>query len=604
MKKNYKLVLNIFIILLCFIFIPRVNAASYDVYTVKYKCPVREKASDKSNIIKSGNDDIKVVPNQSLEYIKTELGPNSGKNNQTWYAVKFDYAAREYTGYVAKACMNEVKTYSYNDDEVFEESIKSFPESYKSYLRILHAIHPSWNFKADLNKLKWAEALESESQKGTSAISHLYPSLIFKDEANPDGIIVDGTSWYAPAKDAVAYYMDPRNFLNEKNIFMFEKLSYDEKENSSVQNILNGSFMEGEFTEEGKNKSYANAFIEAAKESNVSSVHLASRSLLEMGTKMSSAASGTVPGYEGYYNFYNIGAYSGEDNYLKGLEYAKNKEWNSIQKAITGGAIFIGSSYINKGQDTLYFQKFNVSSSRKYNAYTHQYQTNIMAPTTEASSIYESYKENNKLNESHTFIIPVYDNMTNTAYKVSRTDTVGGTNPEENKPTEEEKEDVKEENKNEEQKPEEPKEEVKPVEPVIPPEEKVAKAGYSLATGYLTNVAYKSDISVVKNNIINQKGNVGSMNSLWQTKVSGIISTGDLISVDEKVYQVVIYGDPSGDGVISIKDLLLVQKYLLKSQSLDGAFNKAADVSKDNTVTIKDLLLIQKYLLGTGTINQ
>ena len=60
----------------------------------------------------------------------------------------------------------------------------------------------------------------------------------------------------------------------------------------------------------------------------------------------------------------------------------------------------------------------------------------------------------------------------------------------------------------------------------------------------MTNIAYKSDISVVKNNIINQKGNVGSMNSLWQTKVSGIISTGDLISVDEKVYQVVIYGDP------------------------------------------------------------
>ena len=94
------------------------------------------------------------------------------------------------------------------------------------------------------------------------------------------------------------------------------------------------------------------------------------------------------------------------------------------------------------------------------------------------------------------------------------------------------------------------------------------------------------------------------MNSSWNTKTSGIVSTGDLISVDEKVFQVVIYGDCSGDGAISIKDLLLVQKYLLKSQDITGAYNVAADVSKDGSVTIKDLLLIQKYLLGNGSIEQ
>ena len=596
MKKQL-LLLIVIAFISSFLLMPKAYAGSYNSYKVKYKCPVRTKADENSESLMSGNDVIKVVVDQELEYIKTELGPNNGKKNQEWYAVKFDYAAREYTGYVAKACMYDVVTYTYNDDTSFEESIKNFPESYKPYLRKLHAKYPSWKFEADFNKLKWSDALEAESQKGTSAISHLYPSLIFKDEANPDGIIVDGYTWYAPAKDAVAYYLDPRNFLTDKHMFMFEKLSYNSSQDSAVTGILKGSFMDDNFTEDGKNKTYAEAFIEAGKSTGVSSVHLASRSLLEMGTTKSSAASGTVPGYEGYYNFYNIGATSGADNYLKGLQRAKDEGWNSIQKAITGGANFIGSSYIKKGQDTLYFQKFNVSSYTQRKVYAYQYQTNIMAPSTEASSIYNSYKNINKLGEGYTFTIPVYDNMPSTAYKVSRTDTVGGNDyTEEEKPNEENKEDDKKEEEN--------KEPEKPKEPVVSPEEKVSKAGYSLITGYLTKIAYNSDISTIRSNITNQKGNVGSMNSSWNTKTSGIVSTGDLISVDEKVFQVVVYGDCSGDGVISIKDLLLVQKYLLKSQDITGAYNVAADVSKDGSVTIKDLLLIQKYLLGNGSIEQ
>ena len=99
---------------------------------------------------------------KQLEYIKTVKGPNNGLRNQDWYAVKFDYAAREYTGYVAKACMYDVKTYSYSDDASFEQSISAFPNSYKPYLRKLHAMHPNWTFKADYTNLNWEEAAEAE----------------------------------------------------------------------------------------------------------------------------------------------------------------------------------------------------------------------------------------------------------------------------------------------------------------------------------------------------------------------------------------------------------------------------------------------------------
>ena len=595
LNKRIK-VISIFLVgLLMFLFMPSLKAASYDVYTVRYKCPVRTAASDKSDTIKNGNDTVYVYQNQTLNYIKSATGPNEGNSNATWYAVKFDYAAREYTGYVAKACMYDVKTYSYSDDSSFEQSISSFPESYKPYLRQLHAIHPNWTFKADYTNLDWEAAAEAESQIGMSAISHLYPSLKFTNSLYPNGIVIDGTNWYAAAKDTVKYYMDPRNFLTEKNIFMFQSLSYNESENASVQKVLDGTFMEGSFTENGVTKKYADAFIEAGKEANVSAVHLASRAIQEVGTKGSSASSGTVSGYEGYYNFYNIGATSGEDNYLKGLQYAKDNGWNSIQKAITGGAKVIGSSYISIGQDTIYFQKFNVSSYSTRNDYTHQYQTNIMAPESESANIYSSYKSSGKLDSNYTFVIPVYNNRPDSAFKVSRTDTVGGsttpTPPDSNQGGNGSSESGSDSGSSSET-------------PTLTAEEILQKTGYKIVNGYFTKVTLGEDVSSIRSYLESLGAEVGVLNKNWQTKVSGKVSTEDLISINDKVYEIAVYGDASGDGSVTIKDLLYIQKYLLGSQGLTESNKEAADVSHDGKITIKDLLLVQKYLLGTGSITQ
>lgn len=585
--KNRKYMLIMLFILSFMLILPlNIKAASYGVYKVKYKCKVRTSASDKVSAIKNGNDDVTVYPNQELEYIKTVKGPNNGMNNQDWYAVKFDYAARGYTGYVAKACMYDTKTYSYNDDSSFEQSISSFPNSYKPYLRKLHAIHPNWTFKIDNTNLDWAASVTAESQKGQSSISYLYPSLFYRDSENPNGIIVDGKSWYAPCYDAVGYYLDPRNFLTEKNIFMFESLVYNEKQNSSVQGILNGSFMEGSFSEEGYTKKYADAFIEAAKTSGVSSTHLASRALQEMGTKMSSAASGTVSGYEGYYNFYNIGAYSGENNYILGLQRAVKEGWNTRQKAITGGALFIANKYVNNGKDTLYFQKFNVSSKRKTAPYTYEYMTNIMAPSSESASIYSSYEKNGKLGDNYTFTIPVYNNMTSNAYKVSRTDTVGG-NETDNGKTEENN------NNGGNNKPE------------ISPETKVSNAGYSLETGYITKINLGEDMSSLRQRLSNASATAATLNSSWNSKTSGAIATGDIIEIDsKKTFQVVVYGDINGDANISVVDLLFIKKYILGEINLAAPNKKAADINKDGKVDVVDLLLIKKYLLQEYNINQ
>ena len=107
-----------------------------------------------------------------------------------------------------------------------------------------------------------------------------------------------------------------------------------------------------------------------------------------------------------------------------GLQYArdgkgasqetKNKyliPWNTKERAITGGGIFIGSSYINVGQNTIYLQKFDVNDDRGNNLFWHQYMTNVLAPFSESKSIYNGYRNSGLLNTPINFIIPVYNDM-------------------------------------------------------------------------------------------------------------------------------------------------------------------------------------------------
>ena len=167
------------------------------------------------------------------------------------------------------------------------------------------------------------------------------------------------------------------------------------------------------------NEKYSDLILKGGQTSKVSPYHLASRIKQEVGPFLTHASiSGNVEGYEGLYNFYNIGATSSPEPMgaiKKGAsQETKNKyliPWNTKEKAITGGGIFIGSSYINKGQNTIYLQKFDVNDDRGGNLFSHQYMTNVLAPYSESKSIYNGYSKSGLLTTSMNFIIPVYENM-------------------------------------------------------------------------------------------------------------------------------------------------------------------------------------------------
>ena len=113
--------------------------------------------------------------------------------------------------------------------DAFETSISGFPESYKPYLRTLHKQYPKWKFVPYNTGIKFSTAVKKEYEDNRSLIEKSF-SKYLKSTAPADysvsgGYYIpkDGSSWVTASKNAIAYFMDPRNFLNEKHIYMFEK---------------------------------------------------------------------------------------------------------------------------------------------------------------------------------------------------------------------------------------------------------------------------------------------------------------------------------------------------------------------------------------------
>jgi len=216
-------------------------------------------------------------------------------------------------------------------DKEFEKKLdaEGFNETYKIWLRALHEKYPNWTFSALQTNLDFNATVSIQQLVGSIQKSYC-AKCIAQPEINTEG------NWYRATNETVAYYLDPRNFLQEQTILMFEDLSYNEiYKEETVKSILKGTFMDG--NDHVDNLSYSSIFVEAGKTYNVNPVYLASLARQEVGTKQGLTTSGERfdylgQTYEGFYNFYNIGAYSSADNPAKaGLVYAsqgakKNEE--------------------------------------------------------------------------------------------------------------------------------------------------------------------------------------------------------------------------------------------------------------------------------------
>ena len=282
---------------------------------------------------------------------------------------------------------------------------------YKELIDKLKEAHPNWTFTLFYTKLDWEEVITNEGHKDNVQYplnlipdSSKYPED-WKCEIDKDKKFDNGT-WLCASDKAIKHQMDPRNILNEENIFQFKELKFTEEAQTieGIREITKETFLEGD--------NIAQALIQAGEKANLDPYFITSRLIQEQGRKGSTLSQGYE--YNGIivYNPFNIQATgnSKEEILENAAKYAYENNWDSLEKGLTGGVEFVKEGYINKGQNTLYLQKFDIVNQDE-ELYKNQYMQNLLAPMSEASNMLEIYKLSNTVDSKFNFIIPLYENM-------------------------------------------------------------------------------------------------------------------------------------------------------------------------------------------------
>lgn len=513
----------------------------------------------------------------------TILSETTDSSGAKWYKI----SCGNVTGYVSAAYVQLTSSGSQSSSDADFESYmtkQGFPESYKPYLRKLHEQHPKWIFTAQKLGVNWNTALKEECVVGRNLV---HSSALASWKSMEKGAYdfnggywygLDG-SWVAASKEIIMYYMDPRNFLNDTYIFMFENQSYDPsyQTESGVKTILADTFMSGSYTcpDTKKKYTYSQTFMDAAKKSGVSPYHLASRCRNEQGVNGAPQSLGTVKGYENYFNFFDIQAYATSTMTAAemGCKYAKTTNptyllpWTNQYKSIVGGSIFLGTGYITKGQDTLYLQKFDMVDGGN-GLYYHQYMTCVFGQANEAISLKNAYSQD-ILNSAMEFKIPVYNNMPD---KLCPKPTSSGDNNNYLK--------------------------------------SLSVSGTSISpkfdkftTSYTAKVnAEVSSVTINANPLgksakVSGKGKVSLKTGENTIKVtctaaSGVKRTYTIKITRKAASQTLQQGDVNGDKYLTVVDALLMLRYNAGKTQLDPAQLKRADMNGDGKVDVIDALTL------------
>lgn len=517
----------------------------------------------------------------------TILSETTDSSGAKWYKI----SCGNVTGYVSAAYVQLTSSGSQGSSDADFESYmtkQGFPESYKPYLRTLHEQHPKWIFTAQKLGVNWNTALKEECVVGRNLV---HSSALASWKSMEKGAYdfnggywygLDG-SWVAASKEIIMYYMDPRNFLNDTYIFMFENQSYDPsyQTESGVKTILADTFMSGSYNcpDTKKKYTYSQTFMDAAKKSGVSPYHLASRCRNEQGVNGAPQSLGTVKGYENYFNFFDIQAYATSTMTAAemGCKYAKTTNptyllpWTNQYKSIVGGSIFLGTGYITKGQDTLYLQKFDMVDGGN-GLYYHQYMTCVFGQANEAISLKNAYSQD-ILNSAMEFKIPVYNNMPdklcpkptssgdNNNYLKSL--SVSGTS-------------------------------------ISPKFDKFTTSYTAKVNAEVSSVTINAN-PLGKNAKVSGKGKVSLKTGENTIKVtctaaSGVKRTYTIKITRKAASQTLQQGDVNGDKYLTVVDALLMLRYNAGKTQLDSAQLKRADMNGDGKVDVIDALTLLKKI--------
>ena len=544
------------------------------------------------------------------------------------------YGFLSFSGIISNKAYAATYTYTSSSNNLLSNFDSLYP-GYRGLLQSLCSSHPNWKFKLVETNLDWDTVINNEYQGHGSSPKNLVPSDY------SDGWICsicgrkayDNGSWCCASRQAIEYTMDPRNTLNDIKIFQFLQLSNDTNITRDQVAIMASkiSYL--------NNQTIINAIYDVANDSNynINPFYIIGKILQEQGSGASALCSGQGYNkqYVGYYNLFNVGA-SGNTTaevITNGLAYAYEKGWDTPQKAIMGGIGLI-KSYINRGQDTLYFQKFNTITPTYY---SNQYAQNVLDSQSIGTILKGYYNNAGLLDSSFTFEVPLYLNMPSSACQtpslqsgesgelayinanggLSLRDSPNGTTITY----------------------------ISEGTQVLITERATSKVGgyywdrvsTPKGTGYMAREA--SDGSKTYLVLVNQGTTIDTTtnNNYTSPDSSGIITTepnttakklketyssatilnkdgaeitGDtLVGTGAKIkidgvekYTIVKLGDASGDGKISPADYVKIKNKIMGTSSMDVITEKAADANKDGNITPADYVKVKNHIMAVSKI--
>ena len=268
--------------------------------------------------------------------------------------------------------------------------------------------HPNWQFEVLYTGLDFYTAVQGEYEHytvdstGKRQYANLVDTNVYKGAWIAPNPVVTG-NWAQASYNGIAYFMDPRNFLNDTDAFQFVDLSDYYNSGATLESIqyqVNGTFL----------NNFAEDVRISCEHQNVNPYYIIARLFQEQGKNGSATI--YMDGGDGkqYFNPFNIGAVNGND-VATALAKAKEQGWDSMQKGIEGGISFIRQNYLDAHQNTLYLNKFDVNPNSPGGFYTHQYMQNLSAAYSEARTFRSAYVDTGTLDNTIKFIIPVYENM-------------------------------------------------------------------------------------------------------------------------------------------------------------------------------------------------
>ena len=604
------------LLLLAGMIIPVLGSVGTDAYVNDDEINVRTgPGTGYGTVLFNGSKSIRLYRGQYVRVIAVQRG----SDGYDWYQIVFVYKGYTKVGYMR----SDFVTYI-GDDRAYRKYLdeQGFPKSYQPYLRALYAASGGkWTFVAYKTGLDWKKALENESTLGRALLHWSYDTA---QRSTAPGAYDSSTGewrqfepgWYAASRETVAYYMDPRSYLTDGTCIAFEKLSGGESvTHEQIKKVLAkcvwatdeiidefikaGSKEELEKQKQADiqrlrsegNTSAANA-LEKVTVTGVSPIFLAVKARDEIGTGATQNATG-YPLSDGkkYYNFFNVGAYGDDPNY-NGILYAQSKGWDTSYKALLGGAWFIFRNYIEDGKDTTFLQRFNFTPLYTY---SYQYATDITyAYLSGGWNIYQAYVKNGLADTELTFSVPILENMP----AVTKLPTARYEDEYVDPEPEPEPEPNPNPNPN-------PEPDPNPSERYDYVNELNLRLSDSYLSGFTLGTPVKSLISQIKS--VNKNATVTVTAGGAAVADSALVATGQVLTIQDTAgtytYTCVVYGDANGDGRIAATDLLAVKKHILGTQTLSGAYARAAQLS-GSKIAATSLLAIKKHILGTAPIVQ